>query len=570
MDGDKDTKLNNNIYSDTNDENISKNKLSPNKNEKRFITFLSILAIIGILFFGYSIFDEIQKSNITQDGEKSFFSKVIPKEEAVNIAKSFLNSNDFNIDGYDYSISLYSEPESDAFLKRNIGYEESYKYVESNNLSEASYDVRFFKDSEINEVSVGVDLESGKVVFVNNIIPENENRPELDKDSAQQVVNTFLASLNYNIEDFEERDYSTNKVQNRLDHTFRFKLKDSNIDSSYGEAYTVIRADVLGDKIGIFNYYLFVPEEFTREINQSSSAGTLLTILSALATLFMFILAIVFLVKAFINKKAAWKSYLYLAIVTVVLLGINHFNEYSILKSLYTTDTPFAVSMGILILLSIIGSIVVAASIFIAGVAGNYLSELVWKDRLKASFYNLPQSILKGYLIAFFTLGMVQFIYFIGEKYLGVWSLVDISMGYNFLIGYIPFISSFTIVFLAAFSEEIIFRLFGVSVFKKYFKSTFVAVLISALIWAVAHSDYPVFPFYFRAIELLIGGTIWGYFFIRYDLATLISAHYVYNAFIFGSAMFFLGTPHMIISAIILVLFPLILIPAYNLIKNRK
>lgn len=570
MNNDKNTESNDNLHSDTNDENISKNKLSPKKNEKRFLTFLSILAIIGISFFGYRIFDEIQKSNITRDGEKSFFSKVIAKKEAVDIAKNFLNSNGFNIDGYDYSISLYSEPESDAFLKRNIGYDESYKYIENNDLSEASYEVRFFKDSEINEISVGVDLESRKVVFFNNIIPENENRPELDKESAKQIVNNFLANLNYNIEDFEERDYSTNKVQNRLDYTFRFKLKDSNIESSYGEAYTVIRADVLGDKIGTFNYYLFVPEEFTREINQSSSAGTLLTILSGLATLFMFILAIIFLVKAFINKKAAWKSYLYLAIVTVVILGINHFNEYSILKSLYTTDTPFAVSMGILILVSIIGTILVAASIFIAGVAGNYLSEIVWKDKLKASFYNLPQSILKGYLIAFFTVGMVQLIYFIGETYLGVWSLADISMTYNFLLGYSPFISSFTIVFLAAFSEEIIFRLFGVSVFKKYFKSTFVAVVISALIWAVAHSDYPVFPFYFRAIELLIGGTIWGYFFIRYDLATLISAHYVYNALIFGSSMFFLGTTSMMISATALVLFPLILIPAYNLIKNKN
>jgi len=146
------------------------------------------------------------------------------------------------------------------------------------------------------------------------------------------------------------------------------------------------------------------------------------------------------------------------------------------------------------------------------------------------------------------------------------------SINYSFLVSFIPILSATVIlaVIWAPFAEEIVFRLFGISIFKKYFKSTLVAVIIAALIWAVAHSDYPVFPVYFRAIELLIGGIFWGYLFIRYGLSTLIASHYVYNASIMAISMILIGKPVFIISGVVLFLFPLFLIPIINLIKKKE
>ncbi|MBM3247641.1 CPBP family intramembrane metalloprotease, partial [Candidatus Pacearchaeota archaeon] len=306
-----------------------------------------------------------------------------------------------------------------------------------------------------------------------------------------------------------------------------------------------------------------------REINKQLSSGIFLTILSYLATIFMFILAFIFLIKAFINKKANWKSYLLLSLITLAILIVSTINEYPTLKSSYITDSPFLVHIGIAIAIGIIISILFVSTIFISGVSGDFLAKEVWKEKIKNTLKKLSPSIFRGYLIAFSSLGLVSLLYLIGERYLGVWALSSGAESYSFLLSFIPFISIFSIVFFAAFSEEIIYRLFGISFFKKYLKSTFFAILLSTLVWAVAHSSYPVFPFYFRAIELIIGGSIWGYFFVRYDLSTVISAHYVYNAVLFGSIMFFTGTLSLMISAVTLVLLPLILIPLNQFLIKR-
>ena len=134
----------------------------------------------------------------------------------------------------------------------------------------------------------------------------------------------------------------------------------------------------------------------------------------------------------------------------------------------------------------------------------------------------------------FFSLGITSLIYFLGEKYLGVWTLGDTSSQFFTLLTYIPLISLLSVAVYSSISEELVYRLFGISFFKKYTKSTILAVFITTIIWAVAHSNYSVFPYYFRAIELIITGLLFGYFFVRYDLATTITAHYVFNSLVFG------------------------------------
>ncbi|MBM3247752.1 hypothetical protein FJZ17_04420, partial [Candidatus Pacearchaeota archaeon] len=351
------------------------------RHEKIFLIVLVILAIAGIFFFSYRFWED---SRFLHEGNVSkLFEPMVSKGEAIELSKEFLNLNKFSIDGYDSALSFYSDDNAYSFLERNIGKREAIEYYKNNNLSFGSYDVRFFKELEIEEFFVGIDLESGRVVSFAHIIPEKEERQNLEKEEAREVVMSFLNSLNYDLQDFEEKDYSTQKIQNRTDHVFRFKLKGSELDSKYGEAYVVIYADVLGDKIGGFNYYLFVPEEFEREINKQLSSGIFLTILSYLATIFMFILAFIFLIKAFVNKKANWKSYLLLSLITLAILIVSTINEYPALKSFYTTDSPFLVYIGIAIAIGIIISILFVSTIFISGVSGDFLAKEVWKEKIK-------------------------------------------------------------------------------------------------------------------------------------------------------------------------------------------
>jgi hypothetical protein len=85
---------------------------------------------------------------------------------------------------------------------------------------------------------------------------------------------------------------------------------------------------------------------------------------------------------------------------------------------------------------------------------------------------------------------------------------------------------------VAASWEECTFRLFAVSLLKRYARWTPVALVVPAIIWAFGHSSYPIFPVYVRGIELTIAGVIFGLFFIKFDLVTVLIAHYVINALV--------------------------------------
>lgn len=64
---------------------------------------------------------------------------------------------------------------------------------------------------------------------------------------------------------------------------------------------------------------------------------------------------------------------------------------------------------------------------------------------------------------------------------------------------------------------------------NRFIKSAFMAMFLAVFVWAIGHSNYPVFPVYFRGIELVLDGMLWGYFILRYNIATTITAHYLYN-----------------------------------------
>ena len=93
-----------------------------------------------------------------------------------------------------------------------------------------------------------------------------------------------------------------------------------------------------------------------------------------------------------------------------------------------------------------------------------------------------------------------------------------------------------------AVTEEGTYRLFGISLARRYLKSTTLAVLLPAIIWAFAHSNYAVFPVYLRGIELTIGGVLFGVAFLRLGLLTCIIAHYVVDAVLIGIPLLTAGT----------------------------
>jgi membrane protease YdiL (CAAX protease family) len=157
--------------------------------------------------------------------------------------------------------------------------------------------------------------------------------------------------------------------------------------------------------------------------------------------------------------------------------------------------------------------------------------------------------------------------YFLGKQ-IGFWSPADINYDDIFSTA-IPWVYPMFIGFIAATTEEGIFRLFGISFLKKYVKKTWIAVLITSLCWAFLHSNYPQSPWFVRGIELSVVGIVFGTLFVRYGIVASLTAHYTFNAL--QTAIYFSSSGNMysIISSTIVSLLPL-LIALYFLARSYQ
>ena len=179
---------------------------------------------------------------------------------------------------------------------------------------------------------------------------------------------------------------------------------------------------------------------------------------------------------------------------------------------------------------------------------------------------------LRGYAIAAAFLGYLTTFYWFARDNLGAWLPAEGPYSDIFNNAF-PIVTPLTMSLVAAISEEVMFRLFGISLFKHLFRrvpgSTAIALVLPAAIWAFAHSNYPVFPVYLRGIELTIGGVFFGIAFLRFGLLACIVAHYVVDAVLLGLPLVASGNATYAVSG--LAVMGLALVPAVlGLVARRR
>jgi hypothetical protein len=346
------------------------------------------------------------------------------------------------------------------------------------------------------------------------------------------------------------------------------------MDTKYGKSHVEYSVILSGNKIAGMKKYLFIPEDFAREINYVTSVGEFLSLLSYFVTALMALLAVIFCIKAFINSKvhklkntykAHWKVFAVIFFALVVAAFFANVDSLLYLISSYPTES----SLNIYIISTIISAMTFGLAtpviVFMSGVAGKHLDEEVNHNKMSylKSTKEVWESVYKGYLIAFISLGLTTLIYVFGEKYFDVWTF-GVGNQYSPSLYLLPLLSAIYLGLSSSLGEEIIFRYFGFLFFKKFLKNTVLAMLIITVVWAVGHSNYPVFPVYFRGIELVIGGMLWAYFILRYNLLTTISAHYVFNVVLFATPLVLTNSPFLIANGILALVFPVILFFAYT------
>ncbi|MFC1703923.1 type II CAAX prenyl endopeptidase Rce1 family protein [Candidatus Omnitrophota bacterium] len=516
----------------------------------------------------------------------SVFDYTIDKKQALAKAHSELSGRGIDTSDYLVSIIFWQDYWADRYLQKTLGFSGQEKFLKEHDYELFSWAIRFFKEGEKEEYVVSISPRSGEVVYFSHLIEDTEARETKEKEQAKQFAQSFLQET-YAI-DFSGYDFHEEKAlrkENRIDYRFSWEKKGVYIPwedgTDAGGAKLIVGAMVSGDEIKeYFKNRLDVPEKFERFVQgQKILGGFIATIFNLV--LYLWIVCSVFIIIRRRNDiviHRSWKWMIAIGSFLFLLSMTSFFNDIQALLFYYITSSSLASYIGISLIRLFVSYIFVSVYVMMPGAAAEALRQETYPKKKFGSFFHyinstlfsrsVANSIALGYVLAVIFLGVQAVLFTLGQRYVGVWveriRISDISTAA------IPFLAAFIIGCRASFSEEIIYRMFGVHWTKKYFKRTLLAILIPAIVWGFSHTEYPIFPVWFRGVEVTILGVLYGVIFLRYGIIPLLVSHYLFDVF-WGVAGFIFGnTSVSLFSSSIFILSLPLLFAVIAFVMNKR
>ena len=515
-----------------------------------FLFILSLASLVSFLFFKHHIYPEI---NINLD---------IDRKGANQKSIEFLERQGIDVAKYKNVTNFYSNDSRANFLEKNLSAKDAGILMDDE-INVWGFQTRFFIPLEQEEYRVYYDNKARFSVYLHRI-PEGEEGAILEPEEAKLIAETFIVNNYY--EDLEEYTLVESNVINREKRRdYSFTWEHNNFDINGAKKRIVV--SVSGDQIDYFNVYLKIPEEWIREeVATYSKNGTTQKVAEAFTVIFIYLPMIFLFVFLFKKRKLQRRFALIVGIITF-LIGI-----FLVINSLPIAYFKYSTLESWLSFLAgeIFGSIV--SPIFIG--VSTFLTVLVSEAYFRVKNPELPalnniftrnfvrnkkylRAITVGFLVGFILLAYQMFYYYFALK-IGYWVPTEVVVGGKYF-GLIPWIIVLSVGFLPAILEEIVFRLFGVTFFKKIFKKTWAAILLSSILWAFLHSAYPQQPFFARGLELLPVGIVLSYLYLKFGIISSITAHFTMNSFLALQVLLKTNLTEALLSSFVFFL-PLILI----------
>ncbi|WP_168122974.1 type II CAAX endopeptidase family protein [Paenibacillus sp. HB172176] len=335
----------------------------------------------------------------------------------------------------------------------------------------------------------------------------------------------------------------------------------------------VMRSQLIDGKAVVTEYKpaFVVPDSYVQYVEDQDHLAKLLTNIGYL--LMSIVLGILAIVYAILYRKHT--SFKYGSWLTVIFFIAYLIMNLNVLKGIRASQGETWMSDAVIvvtIVFTIILAVPMAASIYFSMVAGDGL----WKAQGRKLWPRLGQpgygqyvwrSMGLAYLFAAILLGLQPLIFILLSNVIGTWGTSDVTMSpYNMSVLWLMPVLAWA----AAISEEAVYRFFGIGLFRKWFRSTFIAALIPTLSWALGHVMYPFYPATTRLIELMVIGLLFSFIFVKYGFITSMFTHAIFNSVAVGSSLFMIGKPIDMISAAFFIALPLFIAWLLRKLDRRR
>lgn len=502
----------------------------------------------------------------------TFINLTIDRNTALKIANNYVTAVEPDLDKFKHAITFNRSSMPNRYLQKAIGFEGLNKFITTYDFDLFFWSVEFFKEGEKEQYAVSVSSRTGQVIGFTHLIEETAKIDIIPKPEAKEKAIDFLRKrFGFNPDNYEIKGDLTTIYDFRKDHTFAWYHKDVAIpwaeDSGTGKLG--ISITVSGNQVLRFGYHTFqVPEDFNRDLAKKGNISDNLSVVVNIFNTVFFISAVYYVVsrRNHLAMHTTKKFYIYVSVIVFLLSMLGFLNSFESIISAYVTTASYNAYLIRYFVNALVATVTSSFFVLMPGLSGELLHFEIFKDKKKGSFLRyihstffsreVAKSILLGYLIFIILLGMQSVLLKLGQTYCGVW--VEYSWMTSLTTSYFPFLAGLTLGFKASVSEEILYRMFGISLGKKLFKNTFTAVIASSLLWGFAHSTYPVYPMWFRALEVSILGFFISYVYLKHGFICVLVAHYVFDAF-WHSTGYLFGEVHTsyLINSIFVLAFPL-------------
>jgi len=387
----------------------------------------------------------------------------------------------------------------------------------------------------------------GRIVGFTRTLAEADKRPEISADSGRVLAQHVLASwINERMDrwKFVTSSYETKKTSGRIDRSYTFERNDRRISG----APIRVEVAIAGDTPSKVRPFVEIPESFRRRYGEMRSANDLLALLAGLGILAIAIAGIVFLNTTARAGLVRWRPAMIVGVVVGALAFAAGLNEMP--GSWYGYDTAMSpVSFQAIIVLgaTAIGALSTLLIGFTLAAAESATRQAFprqldwWKLWRFRGTNEVAARVAGGYAASCIAFAYVAIFYLVTRNLLGWWVPSELLDDPNQIASPMPWISGIAASLHAGVWEEALFRALPLSLFSLWVgkrpgrrRWMTAGVVVTAIVFGFAHSNYPSWPPYSRGIEIFFDACFWAVLFLNFGLIVTVIAHFVYDLVLFG------------------------------------
>ena len=443
------------------------------------------------------------------------------------------------------------------------------------------WSIRFFKPGEPEEWFVRL-APDGSLLGRYHALPPDAPGTDLVAGRARAIAEAQATErLGIDLSAWEPISAREKKLAHRTDHTLVYKRKDGDVfwsEDPDGEPATVeLSLTVNGDVTDSHWISARTPEAFDRAYRRLRQMGGLtLSVYRLVAFCFVAWIFACFL-RAYKADDLRWRFAVRLGVAMGIFYALYAANRIPKYITGYDTAKDFGIWLARLAVEQI-GLAVPVGLVYVLGLAA---AESIGRRTLPAQTALLPalggrailsretaRAIAIGVLLGGIWLG-VGIVYHAAAKDLfGAWSPLR-SPYSSVLVNFVPALTPMVMSLNAGMAEETAFRLAGFALLFGATRRAWIAILVPAFVWSLAHAGYEFIPFYTRLVELTLVGALFGLALLRYGIVPCIVAHYFYDAVVMNVSLLTSGRADWIAGAAVVIALP-IAIAVFGAALNLK